>query len=734
MKNILGLTGLFLFILSLSAVSARAEADNTLHCISGDLALTFHLDPGGIRVTGLQDLRLDRELLADLCRPLFVLEVYDKDNQELQLPSTDGWSRVEMEAVEGGALLRWHDYPSVDLLNFTVEVRLQTSPEDSAFLWHIATAGELNTTRLEDVVFPQLTLNEYICDGGILYPDGPGALIQYHWEADMQKWQRYGGGWGSMQFMSTFSKWTAENHQSGFYYAMHDPLGSAKEIVAQTKAQERTVSLFFEHPIPDTTRTNNYTLPGKGVWRLFRGDWFDAASYYKGWAKNTVKWWPRLGAEGREDTPLWMRELCVWAQTGGAPEEVVDRVKAFAEFLEVPVGFHWYNWHEIPFDNDYPHYFPAKEGFETAVAQLQQANVYVMPYINGRLWDTHDCEEKDCSFTSVAFPAVTKNSDGSAITEQYGSKEKDGSEVALAVMCPATPLWQNKVYEIVSRLHKECAVKGVYIDQIAAATPVMCMDPTHGHPLAGGAWWNESYWTMLDRMRADMPAGHMITTECNGEPFVNRFDGYLSWHWQTDGQLPVFPAIYGGTIQCFGRAFGGGESKELALRMKVGQQLVFGEQIGWVNPDFAMHEENKDFFKQAVQLRWLLRRYFYAGEMLRPPALNGSMPRLRADWQWHGEHWVHTDAVLTGAWTLPREKKTVLIFANVSEEALDMSLVIRPTQNEAESTPLTRNILRDKNTHILQDTITPGESLKLSLPPQRAVAWEFNEEIVYTPQ
>ncbi len=35
----------------------------------------------------------------------------------------------------------------------------------------------------------------------------------------------------------------------------------------------------------------------------------------------------------------------------------------------------------------------------------------------------------------------------------------------------------------------------------------------------------------------------------------------------------------------FGRAYGGGETKSLALRMKAGQQLVFGEQIGWIGPE-----------------------------------------------------------------------------------------------------------------------------------------------------
>ena len=42
------------------------------------------------------------------------------------------------------------------------------------------------------------------------------------------------------------------------------------------------------------------------------------------------------------------------------------------------------------------------------MAELQAAGVYVMPYINGRLWDTRDRGAADYRFTKVAMPAATK--------------------------------------------------------------------------------------------------------------------------------------------------------------------------------------------------------------------------------------------------------------------------------------------------------------------------------------
>jgi hypothetical protein len=407
------------------------------------------------------------------------------------------------------------------------------------------------------------------------------------------------------------------------------------------------------------------------VWQILRGDWFDASVIYRDWARREAGWWPDLTAEGRADTPKWMRDLCLWGLLGGGADHATKTGKHFAEVMGMPAGFHWYSWHEIPFDNDYPHYFPAKKGFAEAVASLQgmpDRPAYVMPYINGRLWDTRDQGTGDREFQKVARPAATKDIQGEVYTEMYGSKESDGSRVKLAAMCPATKLWQEQVQAIVLRLMKECGTKAVYIDQIAAAKPQLCFDASHGHPLGGGGWWVEAYGKLLTDLRKGMPPDRVLTTECNAEPYIRWFDGYLTWHWQYDGQVPAFPAVYGGAVQMFGRAYRGGPTKALAHRMKAGQQLVYGEQIGWIGVGVANEPANAAFLRHVALLRQRLVRFFVAGQMARPPRLEGALPRVTADWQWSGVWPVTTDAVLTGAWEITREKTLALIFVNVSPE------------------------------------------------------------------
>ena len=111
----------------------------------------------------------------------------------------------------------------------------------------------------------------------------------------------------------------------------------------------------------------------------------------------------------------------------------------------------------------------------------------------------------------------------------------------------------------------------------------------------------------------------------------------------------------------FGRAYRGGPSKDLALRMKAGQQLVYRRADRLARSGRSPRERQRRVSASGRAVAACVRRYFYAGEMARPPRLLGTIPRVTADWQWSGYWPVTTDALLAGAWRLPKEKKLVLL-------------------------------------------------------------------------
>jgi hypothetical protein len=175
----------------------------------------------------------------------------------------------------------------------------------------------------------------------------------------------------------------------------------------------------------------------------------------------------------------------------------------------------------------------------------------------------------------------------------------------------------------------------------------------------------------------------------------------------------------------FGRSYGGGPTRDLALRMRAGQQLVFGEQIGWIAPGVVREKGNNEFFRQVVHLRRQLTPYFAAGEMARPPRLLGKIPTVRADWQWGGTLWVTTDAVLTGAWRRPKDRRLVLIFVNVGDEPVTARLeydagaygLSGPELRAAKVTP-------DGPGEVF--TTPPALRREVVLPPRSAWAWELS--------
>ena len=644
---------------------------------AGKLECQFEKLPQGLQLGRLAVPSLERVLLGT--SQLFRITVrHLPSGQNKTLGADNGWRNVqEIWDQDNGVLeIRWSEPGFEFPPDVTAVLQVKADAERSALQWSLVVTGGGEEHSLWTVAFPVFTIPELSSDAVLLYPKAPGVAESGVWRRAFQFGGRYPSGWVSMQVTAAYP----QDGSGGIYLGIHDPWASTKEMHWRSEPSAGVVHFTVEHPVPDMGRVGaRFNLSGSVVTQFFEGDWFDAAQIYRQWAEREALWWPRLGPAGREDTPLWMRELPLWILSGGAPTECCPGVLRFREFMNLPCGFHWYNWHQIPFDNDYPHYFPTKEGFPDGVKRLQEAGVHVMPYINGRLWDTRDRGLEDYQFTEVALPAASKNHAGEPFVETYGSKESDGSPVRLAVMCPTTALWQEKVAELVSRLFRECGTHGVYIDQVAAASPTLCADPSHGHPLGGGHWWTEGYWTLLETIRREKPPHCMITTECNAEPFIRWFDGYLTWHWQYDNQVPLFPAVYAGTIQMFGRWFSEVGKKDFpseedrdnhnrGVRMRLAQALAFGEQLGWINPSILEEPENAAFLRHLAQVRWEFREYFYAGQMGRPPYLETQVPPVTADWKWQGKSVVTLPAVLTAQWKLPAKRRVLLLAINMTPE------------------------------------------------------------------
>ena len=133
--------------------------------------------------------------------------------------------------------------------------------------------------------------------------------------------------------------------------------------------------------------------------------------------------------------------------------------------LDVPVGLQWYRWHTPPFDNLYPYYLPAKDGFKERVDELKKNNILVMPYINGSSVDMNIAD-----FARLEPHAVKDEAGG--LRHHYYSNNSG----RLLSMCGNQAPWQDEIESLVDDIRKKFGVTGIYVDQVSGLFNELCFD------------------------------------------------------------------------------------------------------------------------------------------------------------------------------------------------------------------------------------------------------------------
>lgn len=599
--------------------------------ISGRLHLEFSLD-GGAALSAVRD---GEDTLFSGRAELFGLTLLELSSRErLRLSSLEGWTDAQFSA--GGLTLRHEKYP--------LRLRLELSPEPDGAAWTVSFVNDSAEYSVYSFEYPRASFGA-AADGCVFFPARSGLLIR---GLDAPGRMHRSGGYPASAAIMQYMAFCRENRGRGFYYGIHDISGAQKELGFEKPENAPSLSLSAEYICRDAcSPRNSQTLNGRAVWRLFDGDWYDAAVIYRDFVLKEARWIPERDENGRAGAPEWIRRTAHWwLFSAGDDISCADALlKADAEFAGLNTAVHLYTWHRNPFDNDYPHYFPEKPFVPALVERLHAAGIKVMPYINGRLWDTRDRGAEDFLFTDEALPGATKNEKGEVFKERYGSKEADGSPVELAVMCPSSAVWGDKLNALLGELFYRLDVDAVYADQIASASAVPCCDPAHHHPAGGGGWWAEAYDRVLDRATRTLPPGKLITTESTAEPFIRHITGLLSWDSVEPNQVPAWSAVYAGYAFALGRAYS--DADDQMVYALTAEAFTFGEQLGWIGPERYLALGDRGFYRDMIAARDACRDYFNAGRLLHPPRVSSDVPDI-AGRTMHGSY--SAPAVKAGIW------------------------------------------------------------------------------------
>ncbi|MBQ3154626.1 MAG: hypothetical protein IJB88_05290 [Clostridia bacterium] len=593
---------------------------------AGALELAIKRNENGVALSGIFDRKILKPILSE-SGALFMLTAERlSDGETVTVASGDGFANSSITVAGKICTVICSDHKA--LPDVTVTLQLFADEANSRVTFRTAVQSENKDYTLTECDYPILWfdvgdsvkfLSPYGCGEAL---DSDSELFGYGYRS-AQDYPSYGA---SFQYMATWNESTGRC----MYYGVHDPAPAAKKFHFVREVNAPSMYIKGSQPLVEIDRCcNSQTLYGECVWQLLDGDWYDATLLYRDWTRKHAVWMPETDEHGRKDA-RWLSEIDAWFLVHIYGEDFADEIIDAAKDLGANCGVHLYLWHNNPFDNDYPHYFPEKPTVRRELKKLQDAGIRVIPYINGRLWDTRDRGTEDWQYTEIAYPKACKDRHGKPFNESYSAKEANGEHTVLSVMCPSSALWQDKVTYIVDKLLGDIGFDGVYMDQIAAAKPQLCADRTHGHLPGGGTWWCESYYNLIDHVsRLQSPA--VLATECTGEMFMKHIQLYLSWLWVKNQQVPAFPVLYSDKVITFGISYNSFSKEDRdGMCIFYAQSLLFGEQMGWLAPNKYREMPEKEFYKKLVHCRAELRPFF-SGTMLRPPKLTDDAPRLRCE-------------------------------------------------------------------------------------------------------
>ncbi len=564
-------------------------------------------------------------------------------------PGSAGETRWD---AEGGTLsLRWIGCDlgeRSDAVDVTVAVQMSRASNLSR--WSIAWENRAEDFGIWEVDFPRIS--GVGPKGTLCVPRDWGQLHDLPMPG-----AGYRGRYPSQGAFAQMLTWWRDG--AGLYYAAHDPNAGVKQLRALNGTGGTVDFGITTQPAGMGVPAPEGNLAYEVAVGAFDGNWYDAGKIYRTWALG--QFWTRRGPIAqRDDMAQWWKDCSLCIRPTGDPDWVTEMGTKLQSAFEMPAVLHWYVWHQIPFDDNYPEYFPVKPGFGDAVQALQDAGVHIMPYVNGHLWDIDTASWKD----ENGYEAAALRPDGSVYIEGWHGQEH-------AAMCPASDKWQQKMLDVATRLAGEFGTDGIYLDQIGATRARLCFSEEHGHPVGGGGFWALGYDELLAQMRArcrEINPRFIITTESHAEPYMAGLDGHLMCNIVGANQVPLYAAIYGGYTQTFGRL--GEVENPVAFRMEHGQAFVFGSMMGRINSLLLLKPENAEllaYLKSLAEIRRDYRDFLAFGEMLRPPAVEGEVPDVTTQWLSKTEDIVTMPAIQAGAWRA-QDGRLGFFYTNVADE------------------------------------------------------------------
>jgi hypothetical protein len=632
-----------------------------------------------------------------------------------------------------GLRLSWGQFGLRDVPDLRVDVTVQLDPKLSLSRWHIAVESPGDRT-IERIRFPRVLDLPHLEQERLAMPfwvgllaEDPRVCLKTNATGAVRQECDYPGHC-SMQCMSFYA-----DSGPGLYAACDDPSGYRKVFAAFSESKARTNSNATAMPCGGSTSRSNaaldfnleivhlpehnptnatrYVLPYCAVLGTFQGDWYNAATIYRGWATNQA--WAKQSRWKRGLVPAWISDTGLWLWNRGRSTNVLDPALALQNEAGLPVSVFWHWWHGCAYDIGFPEYLPPREGdtsFASATARAREHNLHTLVYMNQRLWGM-----TTASWTNEnAVPFAVKSADGTIKPEVYNTFTKQ----PCATMCLATDFWRAKYAGLAADTFQRLGVDGIYMDQ--ACSSLSCYDVEHGHPPGGGTYWMNGFTRLVGDIsqRCTARGGIALAGEGCAENWLPYLDLMLALDVSRDRfaapdgwePIPFFHAVYHDygifygnysslTMPPYDDLWPAEQAPKDSLKLldqkfqpqfyfEQARAFVWGQQPTIANFQRSHLEEcpvEVIYVIRLAKLRQLARKYLQDGAMLPLPHVGApaeeipfSRLSIYAGQQETLKEFKKTvPLVLASAWRAPEGKIAVAV-ASIADRALRPTIILDP--------------------------------------------------------
>lgn len=291
--------------------------------------------------------------------PLFEAEIKSISGEKMQISSQSIWSNVSVKEHIGYTEIIFSGHEKVEELCVLLEARKETD----SIVWSVNVLSDSPTWSVMSINYPTPTLKHPEFNLFVPYFGGRTVVDAGNKGYTIEKTYP---GTITMQYFAAYSE------KYGVYLGVEDERGAVKNYLLVAENGVFFLKALF-YAIGGGTVGNSFDVYGEMRWQMFFGDWYDASMIYADFVYKKAKWLPeRTRPDTREkfkSIPFWISDYIPNIESQGnnkpmllsAGSDIYEPeywyktpIELQKELRGVPIGYHVYNWHKIPFNRTSP--------------------------------------------------------------------------------------------------------------------------------------------------------------------------------------------------------------------------------------------------------------------------------------------------------------------------------------------------------------------------------------------